>query len=242
MANVFFENPPVLSGTTEEQLRQMQSYLFTQSLKLNEALMNIGMDQLEKTGKETIQQLQERAEKSETGRHGLKELIIKNADISRTEEDEIRAQLARNVTALSEAFGEFQQTITADLLATATGIRQTYEALQLVVNTANGINEEYRTRMSSFIFSGVLDPEADPPVTGIAIGQNVTNSDGTLNDENKMATFTADRITFYNNNVAIGYYEGNTFHISKGEVDDSMKIANFIFKKFADGSMGLMKE
>ena len=111
MANVFFENPPALSGTTEEQLRQMQSYLFTQSLKLNEALMNIGMDQLEKTGKETIQQLQERAEQSETGRHGLKELIIKNADISRTEEDEIRAQLARNVTALSEAFGEFQQTI-----------------------------------------------------------------------------------------------------------------------------------
>lgn len=240
MANVFFNNPPAMSGTPAEQLKQIQAYLHEVSQKLNEAMTDIGFEQLSKDGQERIQQLQQKAQQSETGRTGLKELIIKNADISRTEEDEIRAQLARNITAVSDALGEFQQTITAELLTTATGIRQTYEALETIVNTQNGINEEYRTRMSSYIFSGVLSE--DPYVTGIAIGQNVTNSDGTLNDENKMATFTADRITFYNNNTEIGYYEGNTFHISKGEVDDAMKIGNFIFKRFAGGSMGLMKE
>lgn len=241
MANVFFANPPMLKGTPAEQLKQLQTYLYDVSQKLNQAVMDIGIEQLSKDGQERIQQLQEKAEQSEEKRTGLKELIIKNADISRTEEDEIRAQLSRNVMALNEALGEFRQTITSNLSLTAQGIRQDYNLLDEIVTTANGINEEFRTRFSSFIYSGIIDPNTDPPIRGIAIGENVTNSDGTLNDENKVAVFTAERITFYNNNVAIGYYDGNTFHISKGEIDNTMIIGNFQFIKFADNSMGLMK-
>ena len=242
MANILFDNPPVLTGNEQNQVQQLQRYLYTISQQLNEALRDISIEQLNTKDQETIRQLQEKTEKAETGRTGLKELIIKNAEITRTEEDEIRTQLTRNVTALSESFGEFRQNITADLVATALGIMQKYEALETIVNTANGGSEEFQTRISSYIFSGVLDPNTNPPTTGIAIGENVTNSDGTLNGANKKATFTANRITFYNNNVEIGYYEGNEFHISKGEVSDAMKIGNFIFKRFADGSMGLMKE
>ena len=32
------------------------------------------------------------------------------------------------------------------------------------------------------------------------------------------------------------------FHIARGEVVDSMKMGNFVFKVFAGGSMGLMVE
>ena len=241
MANVFFANPPMLKGTPAEQLKQLQTYLYDVSQKLNQAVMDIGIEQLSKDGQERIQQLQEKAKQSEEKRTGLKELIIKNADISRTEEDEIRAQLVRNVTALSETMGELRQTLTSDIALTAQGIQQDYDLLESIVTTANGLNEEFRTRFSSFIYSGIIDPNTDPPTSGIAIGENVTNSDGTLNDSNKMAVFTAKRITFYNNNVAIGYYDGNTFHISKGEIDDVMIIGNFEFIRFANGSMGLMK-
>lgn len=241
MANTFFANPPMLTGTPADQVKQIQQYLYDVSQKLNKALVDIDIGQLSKDGQERIQRLQEKAEQSETNRTGLKELIIKNADISRTEEDEIRAQLTRNVTALTETLGELRQTLTSDIALTAQGIRQDYDLLESIVTTANGKNEEFRTRFSSFIYSGVIDPNTDPPTSGIAIGENVTNSDGTLNDSNKMAVFTAKRITFYNNNVPIGYYDGNTFHISKGEIDNTMIIGNFQFIKFADNSMGLMK-
>lgn len=242
MANVFFENPPVLKGTAEEQQKAMREYLYTLSQKLNEALLNIGMEQLGKDGQETIRQLKENAEQTEGNRKGLKELIIKNAEYSRTEEDEIRAQLQRNITALSEQLGQFNQSLTQDIALTATGIRQDFTLLEQIVSTANQTNEAFRTSMKSYIYSGVLDDSVYPPITGIAIGQDVTNEDGSLNDNGKMATFTAKRITFYNSNVEVGYYEGSVFHIARGEVTDSMKMGNFVFKVFADNSMGLMVE
>lgn len=240
MAEVFFDNPPISRGNAEEQLRAMQGYLGTLSQKLNEALNQISIEQLEPENRNAVRKAVENTEKTEDNRQKLKALIIKNADIVKTEMDEYRLQLNQNIQALSELFGTYQETISAEITATAQGIRQAYEALETIVSTANGKNEEYRTRMSSFIYSGVLSN--NPYTTGIAIGQNVTNADGSLNDNNKMATFTADRITFYLNNIELGYYEGSKFHIANGEVSDSMKMGNFIWKVFANGSMGLVKE
>lgn len=240
MANVFFDNPPEARGTAEEQLEQLKRYLGTVSQKLNEAMLHIGVDQLTAEGQNAIKQAQKSDELTEEKRQQLKSLIIKNADIVKTDMEEIRAELTQSIEAVSEMFGTYQETITAELEATATGIRQTYEALETIVNTANGVNEEYRTRMQSFIYSGVLSNS--PYTTGIAIGQNVTNADGTLNDQNKMATFTADRITFYTNGVEVGYYEGSRFHIENGEVLQTMKMGNFVWRVFPDGSMGLVKE
>ena len=239
MANVFFDNPPITKGTAEQQVNDVIRYLYTLSQKLNESMNSIGIEQLAPEEQTTLKQVKKNEEQAEDNRQKLKSLIIKNADIVRNEMQEIRTQLSENLEYISEQFGTYQESITADLAATAEGIMQAYEALETIVNTANGENEEYRTRMSSFIFSGILSN--NPYTTGIAIGQNVTNADGTLNDENKMATFTADRITFYMNGTAVGWYEGNSFHISNGEVTKSMKMGNFAWKIFSDGSMGLVK-
>lgn len=240
MAEVFFDNPPISRGRAEDQLRAIQGYLETLSYKLNQAMNQISIEQLAPENRGAISQAVENAKKQEDNRQQLKSLIIKNAEIVKTEMDEYRAELNQSIQAVSELFGTYQETISAEITATAEGIRQAYEALETIVSTANGQNEEYRTRMSSFIYSGILSNS--PYTTGIAIGQNVTNSDGTLNDNNKMATFTADRITFYLNNVELGYYEGNMFHIANGEVTESMKMGNFVWKVFSDGSMGLIKE
>ena len=242
MANVMFDNPPIRTGTPEDQLKAIYDFLFTQSQKLTEAMNSIELTQLEPETQTAIRQAGEAEAKAEASRKSSKELIIKNAEQVRTEIDRIVTELNQSITAISESFGTYQQNIHNEIEQTAAGIRQTYEMLETIVNTANTANEEYRRRLSSFIYSGILDSTADPPVTGIAIGQNVTKNDGTLNDENKMATFTADRITFYLNGIETGYYEGNMFHISRGEVVDSMKMGNFVFKVFAGGSMGLMVE
>ena len=239
MADVFFDNPPMTKGTAEQQVEAVVNYLHTLSQKLNESMNNISVQQLTEEGQQAVKQTKKNEQLAEDNRQKLKALIIKNADIVKNAMEEIRAELHQDIEAVSEQFGTYQESISAELLVTAQGIQQSYEALETIVNTANGVNEEYRTRMQSFIYSGILS--TDPYTTGIAIGQNVTNADGTLNDANKMATFTADKITFYMNGNEIGWYEGNSFHISNGEVTDGMKIGNFVLKAFADGSMGLIK-
>lgn len=239
MADVFFDNPPMNKGTAEQQVEAVVNYLHTLSQKLNESMNNISVQQLTEEGQTAIKQVKQNEQLAEDNRKKLKALIIKNADIVKNAMEEIRAELHQDIEAVSEQFGTYQESISTELLATAQGIQQSYEALETIVSTANGVNEEYRTRMQSFIYSGILS--TDPYTTGIAIGQNVTNADGTLNDANKMATFTADKITFYMNGIEIGWYEGNSFHISNGEVTDGMKIGNFVLKAFADGSMGLIK-
>jgi len=100
--------------------------------------------------------------------------------------------------------------------------------------------EDFINNISSYIYSGILDPN-DPSVVGIAIGYNVTNEDGTLNQQNKMATFTADALTFYVNGSAAAYFSNNVFHIAQGEITDSMRMGNFIWKVLSSGAMGLMK-
>ena len=239
MADVFFDNPPLTKGTAEQQVEAVVNYLHTMSQKLNESMNNISVQQLTEEGQQAVKQTKKNEQLAEDNRQKLKALIIKNANIVKNAMEEIRAELHQDIEAVSEQFGTYQESISAELLATAQGIQQSYEALETIVNTANGVNEEYRTRMQSFIYSGILSN--NPYTTGIAIGQNVTNADGTLNDQNKMATFTADRITFYMNGNEIGWYEGNSFHISNGEVTDSMKMGNFVWKVFSDGSMGLIK-
>ena len=45
MDNVFFDNPPMLSGKPEEQLLQLKNYLFTVSNKLNDAFMEVSIQE-----------------------------------------------------------------------------------------------------------------------------------------------------------------------------------------------------
>jgi hypothetical protein len=79
---------------------------------------------------------------------------------------------------------------------------------------------------------------------GIAIGENVTAYDSQgnpyLNHNAKSATFTMDRLSFWQGNVEIAYFSNGKFYITDGEIRNSLQIGNFVFKKMADNSMALM--
>ena len=241
MVNTFFDNPPILSGKPEEQVRQLQNYLFTMSNKLNEALMEV-----------TIQERQAAEEQQAAAAAGggteateqtdvflkTKELIIKTAQAVRTEMDEMQMTLNLNINALSEQFGEYQQSLEQTITATAEGILQQFNIEERISGVERD-TEEFLRKTSQYIYSGLLD--ANTQTFGIAIGYNVTNQDGTLNNQNKMATFTADRLSFYLNGAEVAYFSNNVFHIARGEVTDAMTMGNFQWKVFGNGSMGLMK-
>ena len=56
-----------------------------------------------------------------------------------------------------------------------------------------------------------------------------------------MVTLTANALTFYVNGARAAWFSNSIFNIENGEVNRSMRMGNFLWQIFANGSMGLMK-
>jgi len=238
MGKTLFDNPPSMTGRAEEYLRNLYGYLFTMSSKLNEALMEISIEQMTPETQTIIEKAGKAEARSDEEYRQLKEIIVKNAEVARLAMEEIRTELRSQYTAISEEFGTYQQTLDAQISATAAGIMQQYnfeERMQAVEDdTAAFING-----MNAYIYSGLLSD--DPPTYGIAIGYNVTNQDGTLNNQNKSATFTADKLSFWLNGAEVAYFSNSVFHIASGEITDQLRMGGYIWKTLSGGAMALMK-
>ena len=238
MAEIFFDNPPTLSGEAEEQLLQLYRYLHTVSEKLNTALMDITIEQL---APETQAQIRNSGrEEMASQKAGLKSLIIKTAEIVRTQMDEIRTTLEYWVNAISEQFGALNTQLTNQVSLTAEGLQQAFSYIRTLEDYAEE-NRIYRDTLSNYVNIGVVRYDAlNNPVVGIAIGENITNPDGTINQNNRLATFTVDRLSFYQGAAEVAYFSNNVFHISNGEITSTLKIGNHIWKRMTDGAMALI--
>ena len=238
MAKTFFDNPPSQGGKPEEYLRELYSYLFTMSNKLNEALMDVSIEQMTPETQTAIRAAAGAEKATASQMTQLKELIIKNAEITRLAMDEIRTELQTQYTAISEDFGTYQQTLEAQISATAAGIMQQYH-IEDRIQAVEDDTATFMNNLNAYIYSGLLS--SSPATYGIAIGYNVTNQDGTLNNQNKSATFTADKLSFWLNGTEVAYFSNSVFHIGRGEITDELRIGGYVFKKFSDGAMALMK-
>ena len=236
--NTLFDNPPILQGDSKTQLQQLYRYLGIISTQLNSMAVDIDIRQMK--AEQRIQVINQGKEETneETDFVKTKSLIIKTADIVRTEMDEISTHLQTQVEAISDQFGTYQESLEATISATAAGILQDYHIEERITGIEDDTAEFIRST-SQYIFSGLLDPNTH--TYGIAIGYNVTDANGNLDNNNKMATFTADRLSFWQNGAEVAYFSNNRFHIANGEVSDSMKMGNFVFKAFASGAMAFMK-
>ena len=238
MAKTFFDNPPTIGGRTEEQLQALYSYLFAMSNKLNEALMDISIEQMTPETQTVVQKAAGADKAQEAQINQLKEIIVKNAEIARLAMDEIRTELSSQYTAISEEFGTYQQTLESTISATAAGIMQEYH-IEDRIQAVEDDTATFMNNQNAYIFSGLL---SDNPATyGIAIGYNVTNEDGTLNNQNKSATFTADKLSFWLNGTEVAYFSNSVFHIASGEITDQLRMGGYIWKTLANGAMALMK-
>ena len=237
-ANVFFDSPPVLLGDEKGQLLQLQRYLMSMSDKLNEALMDITIEQMAPETQKAITQNQENgAQKYET----LKSMIIKTAEIVRTEMSEISTQLESRYEALSSQFGSYEQNLQNTITATAEGIMQQYDYEERISGLESDTDAFYR-RINQYIFSGLVDSVNGK--YGIAIGENVTaydaNGNPYLNNNRKMATFTMDRLSFWQGTVELAYFSNQVFHIAQGEVEQSLKLGNLKWMVLSDNSVGFI--
>lgn len=245
MGKVYFDGPTTLIGSEQEQLRQIYSYLYAMSEKLNEAMNSITEENMDQEIQVKINQIPSKEDRTQEA-NALKSLIIKTAQIVRSEMDEIRTTLESNYQAISEEFGEYNRNLTSNITATAEGILQDYrfeERIQSNTDTMEG----FIHKTNQYIYSGLIDTVTEGGVTreryGIAIGNNVTDTDQegneSLNRDNMMSTFTMDELAFYVNAVKVAWFSNSVFNISDGRITNTLRIGNHVWRTLANGALVL---
>jgi len=229
---VKIETPPQLRGNPVDQLQQMYSFLFRLSENLNTAL-----GQMENTvAKQTASVVSGtasglRSGAKDDGYDDLRALIINTAGIVRKEMDVIERTLTGKYTAISDEWGEYQETI-------HTTITETAEATIMSLGYGASIKgiEEYLKYTEGYIKQGFIEyDDAGKPIIGIAIGQKITQTGETWEDEdgntydrldsaNACAFYTADKVSFRMNGQEMAFFSMGALSTGKIEVAESIVI------------------
>lgn len=245
--SIFFNAPPALKSTdSAENLFSIRSYLMQLSDQLN-----IALGQLESTQEAQIAQAVAQATgAAQNGEQttpsdeytALKSLIIRTADIVHSEIDQVETRLESEYIAKSD-WGTYEESIQADIKATAEGIVQSYNydaRLESLEEDAVSF-EQYRISTSGYIRQGIIGYNDGVPVIGIAIGQDIatTGVKETVNgveydvfaDGQNLATYTASKMSFYQNGVEVAYVSNAAMVITNANVTNKLTLGGWEISK-----------
>lgn len=226
---------PSITGATErEQLAQIRSYLYQFIPQLQWALDNIGTSSSNIVVQQipVSQQVTMGGSKSsrsvvdaESTFNAIKHLIIKSADIVNAYYDEINARLEGVYVAESD-FGSYAEYTTQDIIKTSSDVEHLFTNIQTILSDIENI-EHTLIETNAHIKSGILYYDEDEiPIYGLEIGQrNIVDGEEVFN---KFARFTADRLSFYDqNDTEVAYVSDYKLHITNAEIRNSLKIGGY---------------
>lgn len=236
-----FEQPPVLTGTSERQLAALRSYLFRLSEALNVAMAGVSGAQAETreriaaiTGSGSV--IGEHAEEVSS----LREVIIKTAELVRIAKDELERSFHYQYSAVSQYFGSTTEEVERTVRETAQGVVDSYN-YEAAIDALNASFDSYKVSTQGFIRQGIIAYEEDgmTPVIGIAIGQELTAKaitiDGVEYEEiektSNLATYTAGKMSFWVNGVEAAWVSNNDFHMVNGVVSGTLTLGNWLISQ-----------
>ena len=222
--------PAYPSGTVEQQVLQQYSYLFQMAQQLNltlEAAENSRTAAVQAAGKSRA------AQGTEQEYQNLKSLIIKTADTVQRRMDQLSAKLTGEYVAASE-FGTYVERLNAYLEANPEAMTQYYSFfadLQASTETVSAAFEQYRLETEGYIRTGIVCYDGAVPQYGVAVGQNLTTTlvDGveTVAQNDFRATFTAKRLSFWQDSTEVAYVSDNRLYIRDITVLDSVTLGGW---------------
>lgn len=223
---ISFRLPEINAPTADGQLRQLRSYLYQLTEQLNLAMQSVD----EEMSKQQIA-ISSAAESAESPEgklktfNSVKALIIKSADIINAYTDEITRQLDGQYVAQSE-FGTYTETTSQQIAENSTSIVQLFQNLQTISDTVDSI-EETSILVNAYIKTGIVDYADDgAPVYGLEIGQ--TNTVDGEEKFDKFARFSANRLSFFDNNeVEVAYISDYRLVITNAEIKGSLTLGKF---------------
>lgn len=230
--------PNITAATDKEQLAQIRSYLYQFIPQLQWALNNI------ETASSQGYVVQQTARVKETTTapssagvnfNDLKALIIKSADIIDAYYEEVSRRLEGLYVAESD-FGTFVEETRQDIIENSNGITQLLTNIQTIATDIEGL-ENSLIEANAYIRSGLLYYDDNGiPVYGLEIGQK-NKLDG-VDVFDKYARFTADRLSFYDQNgTEVAYISDEKLYICEVEITTSYKIGGYVDMVSADGGV-----
>lgn len=223
--------PPTLQGSEAQQLVQLHRYLFRMNDMLSQALTSdsIAIQGLTEQQQKVVSV--DRLDQELSNQYNqAKSFIIKTADIVRSEMEKIEATLRSDYIAKSE-WGTYEESIESQIEATATGIVQRYDYSSIIDNAVGADFKTFKTQLNGSIRSGIIDTGEDGThVIGIAIAQDLkaTETDGKVYiDKNQnMATYTSDRISFWQNGVVAAYISQSMLVIANARLNGKLEFGD----------------
>ena len=229
--------PNINSATEQGQLSQMRSYLYQLVEQLNWALNTVqdGAVQtvVQPMTAPTASGTAASEQEAQDTFNSIKSLIIKSADIVNAYYETMRLRMDGEYVAESE-FGVYRRTTAAELSATIDSVNQLYTDLQSVEETAEGAYDSVRA-VTANIKTGLLyTNDSGVPVYGLEVGQrNVENG---VESFRKYARFTANRLSFYDqNDTEVAYISDYKLFITQAQITGSITLGRYV----ADMSDGL---
>lgn len=226
--------PPGASGTEMQQLAKMRSWLYQMNEQLNIALSNLDAGNF---AQGTAQAIQEVAENKWDGKlssqyETLKALIIKTADTVESQIEAVEMELNSSYIAKSE-WGTYEEILKAEMEATAQGVVQAYgyDAQLSAANDQIADFEDYKINTQQYIKTGLLYYEDSVPRYGVAVGEKLTtvevDGETLLARTDLCATFTADKLSFWQHGQEVAYVSNSKLYITALEILGSITLGNW---------------
>ncbi len=207
--------PPQPTGTVREQLLRQYSYLFQMAQQLNLAL-----EQLEQGTAQPQQGIARAAQPQEQQYRTLKSMVIQTAQQVRQEMDRLAARLEGEYVAVSD-FGTYVERLNNYIEANPDAITQYYSfssALQADIDAVSADFDDYRADTQGYIRTGIVYYDGAVPVYGVAVGQNLTatevDGEPMVDQNNFRATFTARKLSFWQDTTEVAYVSDNQLYIT----------------------------
>lgn len=225
--------PPLPVGSTEQQLAAQYTYLFQMAQQLNLALDQVatGTAQISAGGGKSLHGAPQ--PDTEQQLQTLKSLIIKTADTVERRMDQLTAQLRGEYVAQSD-FGSYVEQLNAYLEANPEALTQYYSFssdLRAAADAVDAAFSAYKADTQGYIRTGIVSYDGSVPVYGVAVGQNltVTEVDGetVVDPTDFRATFTARRLSFWQDGTEVAYVSDNQLYITGITVLGSLTVGQW---------------
>lgn len=234
MAAYAFAPPPMPSGTQEQKLQAIYSYLYRMNESLAVALNNLGM---EDTGAQKGSQVHAsdgdaQGTQLQDEYEALRSLVVKTAHTVRSQMDEIETRLDGKYLAIAD-FGQYRQNVESRIRATAEGVLQEYGFTSKLDDLSGSADmfTEYMVTTGQYIKTGLLYFDGSVPRYGVAVGEHLTTTvvDGqeTISRANLCATFTSDKLSFWMGGAEVAYVNNNRLYIANAEVSGQLLMGNW---------------
>lgn len=201
--------PELTGGTEAEQLRRIQSYLYTLAEQLQVAFDSLGGEQAAQTATPS------RAQEKKENFTAVKSLILRSAEITEHFSETVEQHLAGKYVAQSQ-FGTFTQETEQRIAANAQELRREFSSWQNLESQVAEL-ESALLEVNACIRTGLLYESDAGPVYGVEIGQQ-ERENGILRFR-KFARLTADKLSFYDSNdIEVAYVSDRRLHVTAANV------------------------